>query len=275
MDDWSEYIPTAIKLPIKLYKHRILIQGWWVQLLAKIDRGDTDIAILGVSGSGKTYLSKFLHGQAPKFSFKAGLSEEVETEAIQFGQWTKLVRVIPGQESKDRSLGLDEVFKTSQNLEGIIYVVDFGFSEVRNDTVKQIMISDQNIDSIEKIREFNLNNELEDLKLITNKIKERNALGNGIKWFIIAVNKIDLYYENINEAQKYYSKEYNTPFTIIINDMITNIGSSNIKVETLPISSWQKDFEWNGNTVGTNLGGKEIEYALGAKFIETIAEKSK
>jgi len=254
--DWSDYIPTVVRIPLAVYNNRKLLQSFWVKILAKLDVGSTDIAILGTSGAGKTYLSKFLHDQAPKFNFKAGLSPDVETEAIQFGEWAKLVRVVPGQGGKERSRGLDEVFN-SETLEGIVYVVDWGYSEIRDNTLKESLIKDQGLDTLDKFREKNLKEEIKDFTIIADKIKSNNALGRGPKWLIIAVNKIDLFYSTINDAQKYYSPEYKSDFTIILNDLLSAVGNLHVRCIALPISSWQKSIEWNGTVIKTDLGGKK------------------
>lgn len=275
--DWSELIPTIIKTPITVYKNRKIIQHWWIKLLAQVDYGDTDIVILGRPSVGKTILSKCLHGQAPKFNYKTpDTSPSIETEALNFGDWTKLVRVIPGQtDNKQRDIGIEEAFHKSKSLEGVIYVVDWGYSEPRDLTLKSSLIIDKGLDTIEKIRDYNLKNEIEDIKSVCEQIKVAYSNGKAPKWIIIAVNKVDLFYDRINNAQRYYSINYQSQFADEINKLINSIGALNIKCRTNPMCVWQKDFEWNGQIQKTNLGGKDIEFGLSLNFISSIAKMSK
>ncbi|KAA3439572.1 GTPase domain-containing protein [Rufibacter hautae] len=274
--DWSELIPSLIRTPITIYQNRKTIQHWWIRLLAQVDTGDTDIVLLGQGGVGKTLLSKCLHGQAPKFSYKTpGTSPNVETEAVIFGDWTKLVRVIPGQSSKERLKGLDEAFNTSESLEGVIYVVDWGYAKIRDETLKKALIEDRGIDTIAKLREYTLRNELEDLDLMMMKIRDLQAKDGRPKWLIIAVNKVDLYMNEVDEAQKYYSIDYGSDFAKVVNEYLHQIGTLNLKVFTLPISSWPEDFEWNNEMIDAKLGGKSVEHGLALNFISEISVISK
>ena len=273
--DWSELVPEIVKTPITLYKNRKLIQHWWIKLLAHIDKGDTDIVLLGRPSVGKTLMSKCLHGQAPDFSYKTpGQSPDVETEAIKMGEWTKLVRVIPGQSSKKRSSGLEEVFHSSKTLEGIIYVVDWGYSVPREETTREILIKEKGFDTISKIRARNLEEELIDIQDTMNKIVDLFANNRTLKWLIIVVNKVDLFYEDINNAQKYYSLDYNSEFTDIVKTALHQIGMQNLKVITQPMTSWQEDFEWNNEKLKTAIGGKKNEYGLSLNLISKIADLS-
>ena len=53
--------------------------------------------------------------------------------------------------------------------------------------------------------DYNLKNEIDDIKSVCEQIKVAYSNGKGPKWIVIAVNKVDLFYNNVNDAQKYYS----------------------------------------------------------------------
>ncbi|WP_324680943.1 GTPase domain-containing protein [Hymenobacter sp. GOD-10R] len=264
-----------IKTPFTLYQHRQLIQHWWIKFLANIKMGSTDIVIVGPPAVGKTVLSKCLHGQAPEFGFKLpGASTTVETEAIALGKWTQLVRVIPGQESTERTNGLWEAFHQSETLEGVIYVVDWGYSSPRNELLQGSLVRDEGLDTIDKLRNYNLKNELSDIKDIMGKIRDLQNQYRRPKWVLFIVNKADLFVDKINDAQMYYSLDFDSEFTRIVKEYINIIGTMNVKVDTLPMCSWPEPFVWNGNTIKSSLGGKPLENALAMRVISKIAELS-
>jgi GTPase Era involved in 16S rRNA processing len=273
---WSHIAPEIIKAPITIYKNKSLIQHWLVKLRTFAGLGKTNIVILGRTAVGKSILSSHLYGESSNISYKIpDASTDVETKAVQLGKWTEIVRVIPGHGTHERAKGLHEAFHQHKSLEGVIYVVDWGYTDVRDPTGREKLIQEDKIDTINKIREYNLKRELEDFKEILDKIQEAYSNGRAPKWLIIAVNKVDLYYDKINEAQKYYHPESNSEFTKMLNETINNIGKRNIKCISLPVCSWETNFEWNGEKIKTNLGGTEIEHALSLNFINKISEFSK
>lgn len=276
--EWSAFIPAIpamIRTSYNIYKSKKDFNFMVIKFLAWVDKGSTDIAILGTAGVGKTILSRCLHGQSPEYNYKIpGVSTSVESNAIPFREKTKLVRVIPGQGSSARDIGINEAFHGNKSLEGVIYVVDWGYTKPR-DRNTQALLEDSEIDSIEKLREYNLRREIEDIGRLAEDIKRAHSNGNGPKWLIIAVNKVDLFFDRIDEVQKYYSIQFDSEFTKILKDMVKYIGEKNIFCETLPISVWPEDFMWKNELIKTNIGGKEIEHGLAINFINRISEQVK
>jgi hypothetical protein len=188
------------------------------------------------------------------------------------GEWTHIVRVIPGQNTKERLQGLEESFHEHDSLDGVVYVVDWGYTNVRDSIIREKLIKEEGIDTVEKLRNYNLKNELEDFKKLTELLQSAYHNKKGPKWLVIAVNKIDLYFDNVNEAQRYYHPECDSDFTKVLNELMLNIGKQNLKCVALPICSWEANFEWNKEKIKTELGGTEIGHALSTNFIKTLAE---
>lgn len=270
---WSHIAPELIKAPHTIYKNRKFIQGLWKKLVVAAGLGKTNIAILGRPSVGKSVLSSHLYGETSNLTYNLPkTSNNVETKAIQLGDWTQIVRVIPGQSNHERANGLEEAFHAHNSLEGVIYVVDWGYTSIRDITIREKLIKGNKIDTIEKLREYNLKNELEDFKTTLQTIQDANSVGRAPKWLIIAVNKVDLFYEKIDMAQEYYHPEGNSEFTKCLNQFIHNIGKQNIKCVSLPICSWETTFEWNGEIIKTSLGGTENGHSLSLHFINEISE---
>ncbi len=166
---------------------------------------------------------------------------------------------------------MHEAFTKHNRLEGVIHVVDWGYTLVRDEIVANKMIEEDKIDTIEKLRELNLNNELREFENICSRIKEAHSLGKGPKWLVIAVNKADLYIEEIAQAQKYYHVEMESDFTDNLNQLKKQIGENNIHAISVPVCSWETDFEWNDQIVKTNIGGTDKRRALFRHFIQQIS----
>ncbi len=100
IEDWDDILPKTIKVPLTVYKHRHEIQKWWTKLIVLAGKGDTNVVVTGRATVGKSVLTAQLHGEASAIAYVLPQpSTSVETEAIQLGEWTKIVRVIPGQTS--------------------------------------------------------------------------------------------------------------------------------------------------------------------------------
>jgi hypothetical protein len=168
------------------------------------------------------------------------------------------------------------LFEKNNDLEGVVYVTDFGFTDVRNKISAQRMIEEQKIDTVEKLRAYNLQEELDDFKDVCKHIENIFLeLEKGPKWLIIAVNKVDLYYKDINTAEKYYSGVYESPFSDIANDLIRSVGESRLKYAATPICSWEEPFIWNNQEIVTKLGGSSIKQKFSQELLTKFIEFSK
>lgn len=274
IENWSDIAPSFIKVPLNAYKYRHFLQKWWKNFLVYTNRGDTNIVIVGRPSVGKSVMASYLYGETNNLSWELpDTSKGVESNAFTLGDWTNIVRVIPGQTTNERYLGLNEAFSKSSKLEGIIYVADWGFTDVRDKIVKQQMIEKEDLDTIKAIRDFNLKLELEDFKIICKEIEKAFALGKAPKWLLIIVNKVDLFFENktLNLAQKYYHPKGNSAFSKVVQSTINIVGEQRLKCTSIPLCSFEKDFVWNKEKVVTKIGGEGNRKALMKHFFTTIA----
>lgn len=145
----------------------------------KLGLGKPSVIITGRAGAGKSVLASHYHGEANTQDWnEPGTSTDVEIKPITIGDWTKIVAVIPGQSSLERAKALGQ----ANELDGVIHVVDWGFTSIRESAVKREMIERKGIDSIEKIREHNLNLELKDFELMLDKLSISISNKKGPKW---------------------------------------------------------------------------------------------
>ncbi len=127
---WSDLLGPA-KIPFTLYKHRNWIHEWGLRGVhaVKQDLLSTRVVIIGRAAVGKTVLFDRIRGAVNDFTWQEPApSEKVESDVIKVGTWAKAVRVIPGDTSEDRDLGLNKAFNDNAKLEGVIYVVDWGYN---------------------------------------------------------------------------------------------------------------------------------------------------
>ncbi len=274
IENWSDIAPAFVKVPLNAYKYRHTLQKWWKQLLVYSSTGATNIVVTGRASVGKSVMASYLYGETNSLSWELPeTSKDVESKALTLGDWTSIVRVIPGQTGRERYRGLNEAFNSSKKLEGIIYVVDWGFTDVRDHTVKTQMIESAGISTIQNLRAFNLEAELEDFALVCEEVKRTFALGRAPRWLMIIANKADLYYakEELDLAQRYYHPEGDSKFSKLLQSAVSTVGAQRLKCVSLPLCSFERNLEWNGNFVETRIAGEENRKALRMNFFTKIS----
>jgi hypothetical protein len=271
--DWLDIAPNVIKIPAKVYKYRAIIKHYLKKAKVYVNKGATEVVILGRENVGKTVFFDGLRKESGSFHYTLPkASKNVESDVITFEKDSKIVRVIPPQVSSERFIGLDSSINNNSQLEGVIYMTDWGFTDVRDETRKKILIEEKKKSTLEEIRAFNLEEELTDFEKVCDRLREVYlAKKVSPKWLLILTNKVDLFYSQLNEAQKHYHLEYTSAFTDIAKGLIHDIGAKNIKYTCLPICSYEQDFIWNQTTIKTNLGGTDIKHAFYRAIISTIS----
>jgi len=157
-----------------------------------------------MAGAGKTLLAGQMHGRDRELVFEIPCeSRSVEVDAITAGEWTKLVRVRPGQ-AGFRTKGEIDTFEDNKSLEGVIHVVDFGYVTPRDPVVRDTLISKDGIDTVEKLRARNLRLEIEDLKVLLTDIRRLQSKHGTPKRLVIAANKVDLFASDRQKALNHY-----------------------------------------------------------------------
>lgn len=272
---WMDIVPNVVKAPYYAYKNRHLVQKLWTHLVHVCGKGETDIVVTGRTASGKSVLSARMRGITEDLAWELpSKSRDTESDVIGIAEWARIVRVIPGHTSQERDNGLHEAFNSNKNLEGVIHVVDWGFACERDSVIIEKRIKEQGIDTIEKWRAFNLDLELKEFIQLCTRIRETHSRCGRPKWLLVAVNKCDLFMNQLNLAEEYYHPESNSPFSDAFRDLQSHIGKNNIHCSALPVSSWDKDFQWNGETIKSQVGGTTESRALFRNFVQTVSSLS-
>lgn len=274
MADWTDLLPTAIRAPIGVYQNKEIINKWWKNLLVWADKGETNVVVTGAAGAGKTVFTTSLHGEIKDHEWEEpSNSTGVERSAVTLGDWTKIFSVIPGQNIAAREIGINEAFHTHSGLDGVVHVVDFGYTVSRSEVASSKLI-EGGIDTIAKVRDYNLQSELEEFKKVCNLIINARANGRGPKWLIVAVNKADLYLEELEQAKSYYHKDGTGPFVEEIKTLLGRVGTEHFKFRTVPVCPKPKPFEWNNHKIKPQLESFEEPTNFMKNFVEIVSEVS-
>jgi len=213
------------------YKSRAQIAGTWERIVTKVKGKKIEIAVIGLSGAGKTVLLDHLTGQA----FHRGYSPPGRSRSLEKGRMpAKGFRIglstIPGQDSRPRLAALSEVFETKRPIDGVIHVVPNGFISLREHASEQVLVNDLGVDTIEKLRQHFLEEELSDLEETFGYVRKSLRKSHKPTWMVIAVAKSDLFYDKIADAERYYSPAGNGPF---VQKMQSFRGSNKNKLRAL------------------------------------------
>jgi hypothetical protein len=260
----------AARLGVQGYNYRHSVQKYWTQLKAYLDKGATQIVITGHAGAGKTILAAQMHGAARELGFEIpGESRTVEVSAVTAGAWTKLVRVLPGQEGF-RTAGAVEACQGNAELEGVIHVVDFGYVAPRDSVAINDLIKAGGFDTIAKLREQNLRTELEDLRVILSDVRRLHGTTSRPKWLAIVINKVDLFANERDAALGYYHPEGSGAFGRALAKFQRDVGQQNVSIYLLQSCALEKDFAWNGEIARSGLERQE-QTAILREFMKSIA----
>lgn len=270
-DNLTDLVPV-VKPAVYAYKYRHAIQAYWVKTLITLGKGCTDVLITGRPGAGKSVLAAHYHGEANSLDWTLpDTSSDVEIKPIAIGEWTKIVSVVPGQNNSERAKALDLALNNNDSLDGIIHVVDWGYTAVRDDSIKKSMIEHKGLDTIDKVRTHNLELEIEEFKKIIESIKISKLNSRGPKWIAIAINKVDLYETNIGNAAHYYHPDCGSPFAKVITDLHETVGKANIKVVVIPVCAQPESFEWNGEKTIPQIDSVTKQRNYLRQFIDQMA----
>ena len=185
----------------------------------------SDVIITGVSGSGKTYLLEYItHEVKDNKMLRKGVSVKGEDYILFIGNGNlpKKITVVPGQKIASSNNLLNNLLDNNEKrLSGIIHVMDYGHSFPR-DSHSIANFESFGINTLEKAREYNIEEELNYLDAIVNRIEKSKQKP---KWFCLALTKTDLY--KSSKAISYYRS--NDRFKKIITKLEQLIPAERIK----------------------------------------------
>lgn len=265
--NWSTLVTTSVKLSFTIYKNKNPLNVLWNEFLQSRDLSNPEILIVGEPGTGKTLLGERITASINDLVWtKPGRSEKVEKFLFHLNNKIYHSRIIPGQLSQQSSLGIAKGF--NKKLRGIIFVCDWGYTEVRDKFVEKRMWDEEGINTIDIFRKYHMDKELFKFQEICAKIIENHSVNPNPVWLMIAVNKCDLYSNEIESAHSYYHHEINNKFKKEIDKVRDQLGNK-LHVDTFPVSSYGNDFYFKDLKV-ESLMNQENSSKLFKVFIEAL-----
>jgi len=272
--DEKTVVIQAVKAGIK---HRKSI---WQFINNKLLGEQKKVAFFGAAGAGKTVLFDYLSGIAYKQDYHPPVTSQRSEKTIK-----KIPKdsphgipkrrlgyiVIPGAESTPRFETIDDLLDKHHGVFGIVHVVCNGFTAIRQEDAKRVLINQYNLKTIQDFRDYQKQEELKDLDLTCNFVKESIRKYNQPKWMIIALTKVDLYYDALETNIEVYSPLFQkSEFSIKLNELQNSVGKANFRLELVPVCSWLEDFKWN-----QEVASSQVNQITRNDFIEKLLDKIK
>ena len=236
-------------------KHREEIMSLWAKIEAKLFGERKTIAFTGHAGVGKTVLFDHLTGKAFAQGYKPpGESVREEDEQISAVHKRILLATIPGQQTGPRFKAIDNLFRGQSSVDGVVHVVANGFIEPRSDDLRKDLIF-KGVDTLAKYREVQISSELQDLEQTCAIVREALRTHRKPTWLLVAVTKLDLFYDDVGSIRSYYSPEnLGSAFAQRLNRLRNQVGEDNFRWLTVPVCCRPEPFTWNADTVQPQLG---------------------
>ena len=262
MSEGLSWILPAVK---EAYENREEIAKLWEKVAALVFGREKSIALTGVPGAGKTVLFDHLTGAA----FKAGYSPPGKSRAVEVGKIHRQGKrisfsVVPGQVSAPRLDATDDLFDDNA-VDGVVHVVPNGFVDLRSTLAREVLAANNLAD----FRAAQISQELVDLDHTCELIRKSIRSNQKPRWMLVVVDKVDLYYESISQAQSYYSPGSGSPFANRMDLLCSQVGSDNFEWEAVPACAWLEDFKWNNEIAISRLKPSERDFYI-AQLLRTI-----
>lgn len=256
MSDGVVWLLPAAK---EIYDNKDEIKSFWKFLINIFSK--KNIAITGKPDVGKSVLLHYLNEEGYKKNYRPpNESKAAEKSAVKIGEKKAILTTVPGQDSNPR-VQVTNDFLNSSPLDGIIHVVSYGFSSPRHKLEKETLIL-KGYKTVEDLRNAQLKYELEDLRKTCNFIRESIIKHKKPIWMIIVVAKVDLYFDKINDAEKYYSPYIDNEFSSILKELQGKVGTDNFEWVTTPLCTWMEDFSWNGQVINSSKDFEKRDFYI-------------
>lgn len=256
-----------LPLAQEAYENREEILSNWQKFKTLFSGKPIAIAVTGLPGVGKSVLCDYLSGKAYQQNYSPpNKSEDQEKSKISAKDMKINLKVVPGQDSPQKLAVLDELFNEELPLDGVIHVVANGYSTIRSALAAEVL-KGTNLDEYRKAR---FREEIEDLSDICQRVRQSIRITGKPKWMLIVVTKIDLYYDQIEEARdRYYAGE--SEFTQRIQLLSNQVGSDNFTWDALPVCSILDDFRLGDRIIQPQFREKERNYYINQLIKKLIA----
>ncbi len=274
-----ENIPALIEAAKSLQDNKGFFGQAWEGLMNKLAGKKSTIIFTGLPGAGKTTLLDKISGKTEQADYKLPgrsikveeRSKKVPADSIRDEPKKRLAyKVIPGQHSSVRQEAFEELFQGKDEIAGVVHVVSGGLPTLREKVALQVL-AEKGVDTIDKFRKFQAEQELEDLNWVCDAVERYMIASRKPIWLIVAVNKIDLFSEETHQELNKYSKA-TSPFAERLRLLQNRVGSLYFDWDIAPVSAWLEDFTYQNEKIDSTLKPSQQQQYVNA-FIEKLIER--
>jgi hypothetical protein len=248
----------------------------WEKLEALLLGKKSRILVTGIAGAGKTVLADFLTGRGYRRGYCPPLkSRRLELSRFRLRRRRLALSVVPGDSSRQRSEALQGLVQQKKPVVGVIHVVPNGFVSVRDSEARRALIEDQGIKTVEALRAYIRQQEIEDLRQTCSIVRQSITANHTPTWIVVAVTKADLFRETLAEAKQYYSPHAHSPFAEVLRTLHNQVGADNFQWDAVPICTWLEPFSWGVESVQSVMSAPERDAFVGQfiDLLETFCER--
>jgi hypothetical protein len=152
---------------------------------------------------------------------------------------------IPGQYSRSRDFALRRAFAPETQIEGVIFLASFGYDHIWP-RVADIVANQLPRYDIDRLRRRNRREELESFKEICREVRRKIEMDSALapKWLMVVVNKLDLYFDDLIRAERYYLPGRGSLFDREAQRLIADVGTRALAYYVLPVATQKTDYRF-------------------------------
>jgi GTPase SAR1 family protein len=254
------WVIPAVK---EAYKHQEEFATVWEKIISFFRGKKSRIAITGMPGVGKSVLLEHLTGSAYKRNYEKPEQPSVHKEIGKVSARKKrlVLTTVPGQESGTRHVALGELFESKKPVVGVIHVVSNGFASIRLKPAQEYLVA-AGVKTIDNYRQRQLEAEIEDLRATASWIIGSVRRHHEMIWMLVVASKCDLYADNLDTVEKYYSPYGQNGFVQQLEFLKEKLGTLSFSWASLPVCATLEDFTWNGQTAKSQLQSQQRDQLI-------------
>lgn len=233
----------------------------------------TPLIIAGNPGAGKTRIWCRLTGRSRPDA--ASLTTD-DGYMLSPQKRTLTLTTIPGQVSRGRYYALEEFFGPKTRVKGIIFVACYGRDRIWQQNADLVANDLPTFDAASLI-ERNKREERENFRDIVDRIIQKHFIVERPEfrpeWLLVVANKLDLYWDERDQALAYYRPGGGSQFDDIAQELLRRLGTSALSYFVMPLATEPSAYRFDssrGRLEQLNqLSGEQCSESV-ACFVETL-----